>query len=94
MMTGAWEKPFNVNRTKKADFQVDETTKVEVDMMQRTGRYFFYQDDDNQTSVILLQYKGNTSMMIVLPYEGKMKEVENYLTREHLKHWHDSAYRT
>uniref|UniRef100_A0A3Q3XDC7 Serpin domain-containing protein n=1 Tax=Mola mola TaxID=94237 RepID=A0A3Q3XDC7_MOLML len=92
--SGAWEKPFNANRTKKANFHVDETTKVKVDMMKRTGRYYFYQDDDNHTSVIMLHYKGNTSMMIVLPYEGKMKEVENYLTREHLNHWHDSLYRT
>uniref|UniRef100_A0A8C2X2W4 Serpin peptidase inhibitor, clade A (alpha-1 antiproteinase, antitrypsin), member 1 n=1 Tax=Cyclopterus lumpus TaxID=8103 RepID=A0A8C2X2W4_CYCLU len=83
-----WVKHFNVNHTKKADFNVDETTKVQVDMMMRTGRYDFYHDDDNHTTVILLPYKGgNTSMMIVLPDEGKMKECpmsDNILSRRHV----------
>uniref|UniRef100_A0A3Q1B6A9 Serpin domain-containing protein n=2 Tax=Amphiprion ocellaris TaxID=80972 RepID=A0A3Q1B6A9_AMPOC len=90
---GQWEKPFDGNRTHKADFHVDENTKVEVDMMKRTGRYDFYQDADNHTTVILLPYKGNTSMMIVLPDEGKMKEVEGHISRERIHHWHDSLFR-
>uniref|UniRef100_A0A8C2X374 Serpin peptidase inhibitor, clade A (alpha-1 antiproteinase, antitrypsin), member 1 n=1 Tax=Cyclopterus lumpus TaxID=8103 RepID=A0A8C2X374_CYCLU len=90
-----WVKHFNVNHTKKADFNVDETTKVQVDMMMRTGRYDFYHDDDNHTTVILLPYKGgNTSMMIVLPDEGKMKEVESNINKDHIRHWHDSLFRS
>ncbi|XP_068564766.1 alpha-1-antitrypsin homolog [Cebidichthys violaceus] len=91
---GRWVKPFNGNHTQKADFNVDETTKVQVDMMKRTGRYDFYQDVDNHTTVILLPYHGNTSMMIVLPDEGKMKEVEGYICKEHIRHWHDSVFRS
>ncbi|KAM8831327.1 alpha-1-antitrypsin homolog [Spinachia spinachia] len=91
---GRWVKPFNGNHTAKADFNVDETTKVQVDMMKRTGRYDFYHDSDNHTTVILLPYHGNTSMMIVLPDEGKMKEVEGYITKDHIKHWHDSLFRS
>ncbi|XP_068433291.1 alpha-1-antitrypsin homolog isoform X2 [Clinocottus analis] len=92
--SGEWLKQFNVNHTKKADFHVDATTKVQVDMMKRTGRYDFYQDADNHTTVILLPYKGNTSMMIVLPDEGKMKEVEANIKKEHIAHWHDSLFRS
>lgn len=66
---------------------------VEVDMMKRTGRYDYYNDFDNHTSVIMLPYKGNSSMMIVLPDEGKMAEVEATITKEHLRHWHDSLFR-
>ncbi|CAL8316373.1 unnamed protein product [Merluccius merluccius] len=91
---GAWEKPFDAEQTAKKDFQVDENTKVEVDMMKRTGRYEFYQDQDNHTTVIMLPYKGNTSMMIVLPDEGKMKEVEGYISSDYIKHWHDSLFRS
>lgn len=91
--TGRWVKPFDANNTAKADFDVDETTKVQVDMMKRNGRYDFYHDSDNHTTVILLPYHGNTSMMIVLPDEGKMKEVEGYITKEHIRHWHDSLFR-
>lgn len=90
---GQWEKPFNSSQTKKADFLVDENTKVEVDMMTRMGRYDFYYDFDNHTSVVMLPYKGNTSMMIVLPDEGKMNEVEGYINKDYLKHWHDSLFR-
>ncbi|XP_047430287.1 alpha-1-antitrypsin homolog [Mugil cephalus] len=90
---GQWEKPFDANMTQKADFHVDDTTKVQVDMMKRTGRYDFYQDSENHTSVVMLPYKGNTSMMIVLPDEGKMKEVEDSICKDHLLHWHDSLFR-
>ncbi|KAM6906431.1 alpha-1-antitrypsin homolog [Lycodopsis pacificus] len=91
---GRWVKPFDGNQTQKADFNVDETTKVQVDMMKRTGRYDFYQDVDNHTTVILLPYHGNTSMMIVLPDEGKMKEVEGLICKDHIRHWHDSVFRS
>ncbi|XP_044026363.1 alpha-1-antitrypsin homolog [Siniperca chuatsi] len=91
---GQWEKPFNGNLTHKADFHVDETTDVQVDMMKKMGRYDFYQDNDNHTTVILLPYKGNTSMMIVLPDEGKMTEVEGYINKDYIRHWHDSLFRT
>ncbi|XP_070705021.1 alpha-1-antitrypsin homolog [Pempheris klunzingeri] len=84
---GQWEEPFDSEMTRKADFHVDETTKVQVDMMERTGHYKSYWDAENHTTVIMLPYKGNTSMMIVLPNEGKMSEVEGYISKEHIKHW-------
>ncbi|TNN80176.1 Alpha-1-antitrypsin [Liparis tanakae] len=93
--SGEWVKHFNVNHTKKADFHVDAKTTVQVDMMKRTGRYDFYQDDDNHTTVILLPYRGgNTSMMIVLPDEGKMEEVEASINQNHIRHWHDQLFRS
>ncbi|KAL7888644.1 hypothetical protein AOLI_G00036180 [Acnodon oligacanthus] len=86
---GKWEKPFEIEFTKKADFHVDENIKVTVDMMARTGRYSIYRDYNNFTSIIMIPYKSNTSMMIVLPDEGKMQEVENNIDKDHLKYWHD-----
>ncbi|KAM6965082.1 alpha-1-antitrypsin homolog [Aplochiton taeniatus] len=94
LFRGKWEKPFEAALTTKAEFQVDESTSVQVDMMKRTGRYDFYQDQDNHTTVIMLPYKGNTSMMIVLPDKGKMAEVEGYINKGYLKHWHDSLFRS
>ncbi|XP_070843514.1 alpha-1-antitrypsin homolog [Chaetodon trifascialis] len=90
---GQWEKPFNANLTIKADFHVDDTTTVQVDMMRRTGRYDLYQDVENHTTVIMLPYKGNTSMMVVLPEEGKMAKVEGYINKDYIKHWHDSLFK-
>ncbi|XP_051797882.1 alpha-1-antitrypsin homolog [Acanthochromis polyacanthus] len=88
---GEWEKPLNKDVTHKADFHVDDTTKVQVDMMTRTGDYNIYHDADNHTTIIMLPYKGTTSMMIVLPDEGKMKEVEGFISKEHLRHWRNSV---
>ncbi|XP_036419115.1 alpha-1-antitrypsin homolog isoform X2 [Colossoma macropomum] len=89
---GKWEKPFNINYTKKADFHVDENTKVTVDMMSKESYYEYYRDRNNFTSIIMVPYKGNTSMMIVLPDEGKMKELEKNINKDHLKYWHDRLY--
>ncbi|XP_035535001.1 LOW QUALITY PROTEIN: alpha-1-antitrypsin-like [Morone saxatilis] len=90
---GQWEKPFNGNLTNKADFHVDDTTTVQVNMMRRTGRFYFYQDVVNHTTVIMLPYKGQTSMMIVLPDEGQMAEVEGYINKDYLRHWQNSVLR-
>ncbi|KAL6485868.1 hypothetical protein MHYP_G00052600 [Metynnis hypsauchen] len=91
---GKWKIPFKMGRTQKADFHVDENTKVTVDMMENTGFYKFYDDRNNFSSIIMVPYKGNTSMMIVLPDEGKMQEVEKNINKEHLKYWSDRLQRS
>ncbi|TDH00101.1 hypothetical protein EPR50_G00184080 [Perca flavescens] len=88
---GQWKTPFNRDMTRKMDFNVDKTTKVKVDMMIRMGDYDTYWDVDNHTTVVILPYKGNTSMMIVLPDEGKMKEVEGFINKDYIKHCRDSV---
>ncbi|XP_032442162.1 alpha-1-antitrypsin homolog [Xiphophorus hellerii] len=90
---GQWERPFNKNLTEKADFHVDENTKVEVDMMKKMGRFDYYHDHDNHTTIVLLPYKGNTSMLIVLPDENKMEVVEGFISKDYLRHWHNSLYK-
>ncbi|CAB1339938.1 unnamed protein product [Coregonus sp. 'balchen'] len=91
---GKWDKPFDATLTHKADFKVDENTKVQVDMMKRTGRYQLYQDQDNFTTVVMLPYKGNSSMMVVLPNDGKMEHVEAFINKDYLKHVHEHLFRT
>ncbi|RVE55963.1 hypothetical protein OJAV_G00231240 [Oryzias javanicus] len=90
---GQWEKPFDANLTTKGEFRVDENTKVEVDMMKKTSRFDHYEDNENQTTVVLLPYKGNTSMMILLPDEGKMKQVEDFIDKDKIWHWHNSLFK-
>jgi len=85
-----WEDPFKASDTFKDDFNVNENTKVKVDMMKKDGYYEFYQDPENFTSVIELPYQGNASMMIVLPDEGKMAEVVEKMSDSMLQHWHSS----
>uniref|UniRef100_UPI0037E8546B alpha-1-antitrypsin homolog n=1 Tax=Semicossyphus pulcher TaxID=241346 RepID=UPI0037E8546B len=87
---GLWKNPFDCEFTRKADFHVDKTNTVKVDMMTRKGSYNMYQDRENHATVVMLPYKGNTSMMIVMPDEGKMEEVEGYINKDYIRHWQDS----
>ncbi|XP_041661564.1 alpha-1-antitrypsin homolog [Cheilinus undulatus] len=88
---GLWENPFQSDMTRKAEFHVDKTTTVQVGMMSRTGHYKVNWDRPNHATVISLPYKGNASMMIVLPDEDKMEEVEGYINKDHIRRWRDSA---
>ncbi|XP_063079389.1 alpha-1-antitrypsin homolog [Engraulis encrasicolus] len=88
---GLWQRMFNERSTVKDDFLVDENTKVSVDMMHKQGYYEYYEDKDNFTTVLRIPYKGDASMIIVLPDEGKMKEVEDSICRHHLRHWMSAA---
>ena len=53
-----------------------------------TDDYDFYWDWDNHTQIVKLPYTGNTSMMIVLPDEGRMQELERNINNDLLKYWH------
>jgi len=89
--TGQWKHPFENELTHKANFHVNSTTKVKVDMLSRKGFYKIYEDRGRHSTVIVLPYKGSTSMMIVLPEEGKMKEVESHLDKNSIRHWQHSV---
>ncbi|XP_069559144.1 alpha-1-antitrypsin homolog [Brachyistius frenatus] len=84
---GQWKNPFSDDMTDMADFHVNDKTKVQVNMMMRTGHYNVYRDADNHTTVVMLPYQGNSSMMIVLPDKGKMRKVEGYINKEYIWHW-------
>ncbi|XP_049446120.1 alpha-1-antitrypsin homolog isoform X4 [Epinephelus fuscoguttatus] len=86
-----WKSLFNRDLTHKTDFHVDKTTKVQVDMMMRTGYYDTYWDVGNHTTVIMLPYNSSTSMMIVLPDEDKMEEVEGHINKDYIRHWRNSV---
>ncbi|KAJ8009398.1 hypothetical protein DPEC_G00088470 [Dallia pectoralis] len=89
---GKWDKPFKVEDTQKADFHVDESTTVQVDMMRRTGRYELYRDQANFTTVVRLPYKGNASMLVILPDVDKMAHVEASINKDYLKYVHDKLF--
>ncbi|KAG5277077.1 hypothetical protein AALO_G00113290 [Alosa alosa] len=85
--SGKWQSPFTTRLTKPADFHVDENTKVTVDMMHSEGEYEYYEAKGNFTTVIRIPYHGSASMIIVLPDQGKMKEVEDTISPSYVKHW-------
>ncbi len=84
---GKWKMPFDEKLTKKDFFYENETTKVEVDMMELTEKFEYYEDD--QVQVLKLPYAGSSlSMLIVLPKVSvKLMELEKDLTKEKIEQW-------
>ncbi|XP_059818557.1 alpha-1-antiproteinase-like [Hypanus sabinus] len=80
LFRGDWLRPFDRSRTYEADFQVNSNTKVKVQMMKKTGMYYRTYANDLSTDVLLMEYVGNTSLLILLPRPGKLAEVEQNLT--------------
>ena len=84
---GKWKTPFDEKLTKKDFFYVNENTKVEVDMMELTEKFEYYEDD--RVQVLKLPYAGSSlSMVIVLPRVNvKLIELEKDLTKEKIEQW-------
>ncbi|XP_072895282.1 alpha-1-antiproteinase F-like isoform X2 [Hemitrygon akajei] len=80
LFRGEWLKPFERRDTYEADFHVDSNTKVKVQMMRKLGRYYRTYAEDLSSDVLLMEYVGNTSLLILLPRPGKLAEVEQKLT--------------
>ncbi|EPQ01461.1 Alpha-1-antitrypsin [Myotis brandtii] len=94
---GKWVEPFNANDTTEEDFHVDEATTVKVPMMKRLGRYNLHHCDKLSSWVLLMDYVGNATAFFILPDEGKLRHMENLLTKEDLskalkeKHYSNGA---
>jgi serpin B len=82
----AWLNPFSQDATKKGDFFTGGK-KVAADMMQRTGTYSFYEDEDVQ--VLDLPYaRRDLSLVAVLPRDkAGLGGVEKNLSAAKLEGW-------
>lgn len=86
--SGRWETPFNPAKNKLEDFHVDESTSVKVPMMfQDKHHHWYLRDKYLPCSVLRMDYKGNAKAFFILPDQGKMKQVEGFLTPEMLARW-------
>jgi len=88
---GDWVLKFDKKKTTDADFKITPENKVKVPMMTLTGQkakfnYAFF--PENEMQIIELPYEGEElSMLILLPKEGNMIELEESLTAERLNEW-------
>ncbi|XP_072348849.1 alpha-1-antiproteinase 2-like [Scyliorhinus torazame] len=87
LFKGSWEKPFNPRSTYEADFHVDDTTTVRVQMMTKSGTYDSGYDSQLSSFVIRVPYDGNASLVLILPAAGKLAEVEQNLTITNFLHF-------
>uniref|UniRef100_A0A670HY67 Kallistatin-like n=1 Tax=Podarcis muralis TaxID=64176 RepID=A0A670HY67_PODMU len=86
-MTAFWKNPFNYLHTSEGDFYVDDQTTVKVPMMNKDSRFETYRDNILSCEVVKLPYKGDVSAFFILPDQGKMKQVENALSKDVLLKW-------
>jgi serpin B len=84
---GDWLYEFNEDATSEEEFHVSPTTTVTVDMMSLRDETFNYVETDD-LQILELPYTGeDVSMLILLPREGYMGEVEAQLSAESLGEW-------
>lgn len=82
-----WENSFDPLRTYEDDFFVNTNASVRVNMMQRDSNYDSYYDQDLSCEVVELPYQGTARALLILPDDGKMKQVEDALSKETVCKW-------
>ncbi|XP_060684975.1 protein Z-dependent protease inhibitor-like [Hemiscyllium ocellatum] len=87
LFKGSWMKPFDPTATYEADFHVDNTTTVRVQMMKRLGMYYSGYDQQISSYVVSIPYHGNASLVLILPAPGKLAEVEQNLNISHFQNF-------
>jgi serpin B len=87
---GTWITQFDKEDTRLQDFKLGGNRTVEVEMMYLPDEEFnYYWSEDLQ--VLEMPYEGDqVSMLVLLPEEGKMEELEESLTPENLNLWRSS----
>jgi serpin B len=81
---GDWLIEFDVESTRKEEFHVSPTESVEADMMSLLGERFNYTDIGDM-QVLELPYTGkDISMIILLPKENNLSDIEATLSCDEL----------
>ena len=86
---GVWDVQFDKKDTKKENFKTISGQTVKIPMMKLTdsGEEFNYADI-NGVKILELSYEGeDLSMLLVLPEENNLKNLENSITAEKLSEW-------
>jgi len=86
---GTWVMQFDEEDTTDQDFYVSPAEKVTVPMMSLTGdEAMFNYAEDEDVQVLELPYDGEeVSMLVILPKENALEEVEESLSTEKLNQW-------
>ncbi|XP_037357752.1 serpin A9 [Talpa occidentalis] len=85
---GKWEKPFAPADTRNNfPFLVDKKTSVRVPMMHQVEQFAFGVDPELNCSLLQMGYKGDTTVLFMLPGQGKMRQLEQALSARRLQKW-------
>ncbi len=85
---GLWVIPFDKKLTKEEDFKIAPNKSVKVQMMRLPRVQNFPYAETNTLQILEMPYKGNNiSMLVLLPKDSSLAELEKTLTVENLKKW-------
>ena len=83
-----WVKQFKKSSTHDEPFYITPESKVTVDMMSRTKENEFNYAETEELQILEMNYKGEeTSMVVLLPKEHNIKDIEDQLSVEQLDLW-------
>lgn len=92
---GAWAAAFDKSDTADADFFVSTGSAVKVKMMSLTGDSArFNYAETGGLQLLELPYKNSAlAMLVVLPRQGGMKELEDSLSPDKVADWDKALYK-
>ncbi len=83
---GEWASAFKSSATKPTTFYVNPQKKIEVSMMYQEAKFNYM--DNGSLQAIEMPYKGNLSMIVLLPRDRYgMAKLEKSLSSVNLKRW-------
>ncbi|XP_004621848.2 corticosteroid-binding globulin-like [Sorex araneus] len=85
--SGTWEKAFNPEDTRLADFFLDDGSIVQVPMMFQSNEFKYLYDSRLECFVVQLEYIGSAAAFFILPNSKKMDTVIQALSRDTLHNW-------
>ncbi len=81
-----WADQFNAEGTWNGKFKLRSGQSVDASMMQQTSNYNYGETNDLQ--ILEMDYFGNDlSMLIILPKENDITQIENTFSAEKLEDW-------
>jgi serpin B len=76
-----WDRPFDEDRTHDETFHLLDGGEEQIPVMHRTADYR-YTEGDGYQAIQLLYLNREVAMVVVLPREGRFREIEERLTGE------------
>jgi len=88
---GLWETPFDTEETREDDFEITSGETVSVPMMHSSSSIRYNYTETETVQVLELPYQGDSlSMIIVLPKNHDLSNLEQMMTYQDFIGWKDS----
>ena len=81
-----WSRQFDEEDTRNQSFELNSGQRVDARMMQKTSNYNYGETSNLQ--ILEMNYLGDDlSMLIILPKENNLNQIENIFSKEKLDDW-------